>query len=340
MHLITGGAGFIGSHLVSRLVQQGQRVRVLDNFSTGRRRNLYAPRHPIDIVEGDLRDAAAVARAVRGVDVVLHHAAEISVPRSVEDPRTTIDVNVTGTLNVLEAAHRAGCRRVVLASSCAVYGDSRRQSMVEFLPTSPTSPYAISKLTGEHLCATFTRLHGLETVALRYFNVFGPRQDPSGGYAAVIPRFLAALRAGEPLVIYGDGEQTRDFVHVTNVVDANLLAASQPEIAGRVFNIASGQSISLNEMIGILEHAIGLPIRRCYEPARSGDIRHSRADITAAQEWLGYRVSVPFEDGLLSLMRRGKDSVVVAARNATASNVGLSPVPLSVPPVLGESWAN
>ncbi len=317
MYLITGGAGFIGSHLVTRLVQQGKRVRVLDNFSTGCLRKLDPVRDMIELVDGDVRDTTAVAAAVQGIEVVLHHAAQISVPHSVEDPRTTIEVNVTGTLNVLEAAREAGCRRVVLASSCAVYGDSPRSPLVESVPPSPTSPYAISKLTGEQLCATFTRLHGLETVALRYFNVFGPGQDANGGYAAVVPRFLEALDTGAPLVVYGDGEQTRDFVHVSNIVYANLLAATRPAIGGRVFNIASGHSVSLNDMIEILERATGRPIPRRYEPARPGDVRHSRADITVAQEELGYRAHVWFEDGLREMLVRKDAPLALDASYST-----------------------
>ena len=298
MLLVTGGGGFIGSHLVAWLVADGQPVRVLDSFATGRRENLAPVLANIDLIEGDLRDPAAVRRAVSGVEVVYHQAALPSVPRSIEDPATTFAVNVTGTLNLLLAARDAGCRRVVFASSSSVYGNTRRLPKVEPMTPAPRSPYAVSKLTGEQLCAVFARLYGLETVALRYFNVFGPRQDPASPYAAVIPRFIRALQRGEAPVIHGDGEQTRDFTYVANVVDANLRAATAPGATGRVFNVAGGEEISINRVLRLLAGLLEVPPRARHEPPRPGDVRHSRAGIAAAREALGYVPAVSFAEGL------------------------------------------
>jgi nucleoside-diphosphate-sugar epimerase len=296
--LVTGGAGFIGSHLVERLVKCGKPVRVFDNFSTGNREHFYGVRENIQVVEGDLADAAAVAYAMERVEVVFHLAAIASVPHSIDDPQTTITTNITGTLNLLLAARDAECRRVVFASSSAVYGDAAAIPLSEDMRPDPLSPYAISKLTGEQLCQVFTRVYGLETVALRYFNVFGPRQDPASAYAAVIPAFLRALRDGEPPVIYGDGEQSRDFTFVDNVVDANLRAAMADGIAGRVFNVASGRAVSVNALLAQMVGLIGVDARARHVPARPGDIRHSVADITAAREDFGYQVLVGLEEGL------------------------------------------
>jgi UDP-glucose 4-epimerase len=305
MYLVTGGAGFIGSHLAARLVADGAAVRVFDNFSSGSQDNLAAVAANIDVVDGDLRDEAAVRRATGGVEVVFHQAADPSVPRSVADPRTTYDVNVTGTLNVLLAARDAACRRVVFASSCAVYGDDPALPKHEGMLPVPVSPYAASKLAGEGLCTVFARVYELETIALRYFNVFGPRQDPHSPYAAVIPRFLDALRRGESPVVYGDGEQTRDFVYVGNVVEANLRAADSPGISGRVFNVASGQPVSLNEVLGKLAALLGVEARATHEPARAGDIRHSAADVSAARSALGIETSVSLEEGLKHVIAEG-----------------------------------
>jgi UDP-glucose 4-epimerase len=298
MILVTGGAGFIGSHLVRRLVRDGDRVRVLDNLSTGRRENLAIVTCDIDLLEGDVRDPDAVARAMRGVDLIYHQAAVPSVPRSVADPRTTMEVGVTGTLNVLLAARDAGVRRVVYASSSSVYGDTPTMPKREHMAPRPLSPYAISKLTGEQLCGTFTRLYGLETVALRYFNVFGPLQDPDSAYAAVIPRFIAAVRSGHRPTVFGDGEQTRDFTYVDNVVEANLAAATVAGAAGGVYNIASGRSIGLNRTLALVGELLGRPVTADYVDPRPGDIRHSLADITSARTVLGYEPLVSFEDGL------------------------------------------
>lgn len=249
MILVTGGAGFIGSHIARSLAERGERVRVLDNLSSGRSDNLAGIAGEIEVIEGDLRDAEVVARAVDGCEVVYHQAAVPSVPRSVADPRTSLDAGITGTLNVLLAARDRGARRVVFASSSSIYGDTPVMPKQEDMTPKPLSPYAISKLSAEQLCGVFTRLYGLETVALRYFNVFGPNQDPASEYAAVIPKFIAAVAAGERPTIFGDGEQSRDFTYIANVVDANLRAAAVPEASGRVFNIASGRAITVNRML-------------------------------------------------------------------------------------------
>src|SRR5829696_401060 len=252
MFLVSGGAGFIGSHLATRLIEQGASVRVFDDFSTGTLENLEAVRNRFSLIEGDVRDQDAVRHAVNGARIIFHQAALSSVQRSIEDPHVTLEVNLTGTLNVLEAARDAGCHRVVFASSASVYGDAPGLPKTESMAPRPLSPYAISKLAGEQLCSMFTRVHGLETVVLRYFNVFGPGQDPSSSYSGVISRFLLALRQGSRPTIYGDGEQTRDFVYVDNVVDANLRAASTTEAAGRVLNIASGRAITLNRVLATM----------------------------------------------------------------------------------------
>ena len=298
MYLVTGGAGFIGSHLVAALCERGESVRVLDNFSSGKRQNLAPLASRVEVVEGDLRDEEAVRRAVAGVDVVFHEAAVPSVPRSIADPVTTFAANVTGTLNLLLAARDAGCRRVVFASSSSVYGDTPVLPKVETMTPNPLSPYAVSKLSGEQLCVVFSRIYGLETVALRYYNVFGPRQDPTSQYAAVIPKFISALASGGTPVVYGDGEQSRDFTYVANVVDANLRAAVATGVAGRVFNVASGQAVTVNAMLRAVARSVGTEPRAEYAPPRAGDIRDSLADVTAAREALGYEVTVPFAEGL------------------------------------------
>lgn len=298
MALVTGGAGFIGSHLVTRLLELGTMVRVFDNFSSGRSENLAAVREQVEVINGDLLDQNAVERAVSGVEVVFHLAALPSVPRSIASPRPTIDTNVTGTLNVLLAARDAGCRRVVFASSSSVYGDTPTLPKHESITPRPLSPYAVSKLSGEQLCAVFTGVYGLETVALRYFNVFGPRQDPESPYAAVIPRFLRAMAQGDEVTVYGDGHQSRDFTYVDNVVGANLAAAEAEDVAGRVFNVASGRSVTLLAMINLMGELLGVTPRVRHQPPRPGDIRESLADIAAARTALGYRVLVPFETGL------------------------------------------
>jgi nucleoside-diphosphate-sugar epimerase len=296
--LVTGGAGFIGSNIVEELLRRGEPVRVLDNFRTGKRENLAAFQDRIQFVEGDLQDLPTVRRAVKGVDCVLHQAAIPSVPRSVDDPLESNSVNVTGTLNLLVAARDTKVKRVVFASSCALYGDDPTLPKREDMLPRPKSPYAVSKLAGEHYCRTFSEVYGLETVALRYFNVFGPRQDPASDYAAVIPLFITRLLQGKALTVHGDGLQSRDFVYVANVVHANLLAATAPNVAGRAFNVACGERYTLLDLIGILNDILGTCIAPIHDDPRPGDVRHSQADVTAAQQALGYRTVVDFAEGL------------------------------------------
>ena len=296
--MVTGGAGFIGSHIVEELLRRGERVRVLDDFSTGRRENLSPFLGRIELIEGDLRDPSTLRRAVQGVDFVLHQAAIASVQRSVDDPLETHAVNATGTLNLLVAAQEAGVRRVVFASSSAVYGDSPTLLKQESMLPRPKSPYAVSKVSGEHYCRSFVEVYGLETVCLRYFNIFGPRQDPRSEYAAVIPRFITAMHRGEAPTVYGDGHQSRDFTYVSNVVQANLLAATAPDVAGQVFNVACGERYTLLDLIAILSDILGIAVAPAHTAPRPGDVRHSVADVTAAREALGYRVKEDFEQGL------------------------------------------
>jgi UDP-glucose 4-epimerase len=297
-YLVTGGAGFIGSHIVAELVHRGERVRVFDNFSTGKEENLRAVRQDIELINGDLRDLEAVRYAISGVDYVLHQGALPSVIRSVDDPLASDACNVVGTLNLLIAARDAGVRRVVYASSSSVYGDSPTLPKHEDMRPAPKSPYAVSKLAGEHYCQVFTEVYGLETVCLRYFNVFGPRQDPTSQYAAVIPLFITALLRGQSPTVYGDGRQSRDFTYVSNNVQANLLAATTPGVAGQVFNIACGKSYTLLELLDALKDILDMNVIPVHAPPRPGDVRHSLADISRAQQVLGYRVGVSFEEGL------------------------------------------
>ncbi|MGH7312842.1 MAG: SDR family oxidoreductase [Candidatus Rokuibacteriota bacterium] len=298
--LVTGGGGFIGSHLVERLLGGGYAVRVLDNFSTGSRANLpFAGRSSaaLEVIEGDIRDGATVAGALAGVSVVFHQAAMRSVPRSVEDPLGANEHNVTGTLNVLEAARRTGVRRVVYASSSSVYGDRPDLPKREEQPPAPISPYAVSKTAGEQYATVWHRLFGVETVGLRYFNVFGPRQDPASEYAAVIPRFILWGLRGEPLQVHGDGSQSRDFTYVDNVVEANLLAGQVDGVGGEVFNVGCGARISLLDIIARLETLLGRRLERQHTPARPGDVRHTLADIDKAKRLLGYTPVVGFDEG-------------------------------------------
>jgi nucleoside-diphosphate-sugar epimerase len=296
-YLVTGGAGFIGSHIVEALVEDGVRVRVLDNLSTGRRENIAPFLDAIEFIEGDLRDTDTVRQAVEGVDYVLHQGAIASVIRSVRDPIPTETANVVGTLNLLLAARDAGVRRVVYASSSSVYGDTPTLPKVETMPPSPKSPYAVSKLAMEYHCRVFTDLHGLETVGLRYFNVFGPRQDPTSEYAAVIPKFITAMLRGDRPTIYGDGTQSRDFTYVSNVVAANLLAAITPDMAGRVFNAAVGTRYTLLELVDNLNAILGTKIAPIFEVERPGDVKHSQANISLIKEY-GYETLVDFRGGL------------------------------------------
>jgi nucleoside-diphosphate-sugar epimerase len=295
--LVTGGAGFIGSHLVERLLRDGNEVRVLDNFSTGRRENIL-DLADVELVEGDMQSYERAHTAVRGCEAVFHQAALPSVPRSVQDPLTTNASNVTGTLNVLLSARDSGVRRIVFASSSSVYGANPTLPKSEDALLAPISPYAVSKIAGEGYCRSFSEVYGLETVALRYFNVFGPRQDPRSQYAAVIPKFIAALRAGEQPTVYGDGEQTRDFTYVGNVVEGTVRAMHAEGIAGKTFNIACGEQISVNRLLDELRRLIGRDIPARYVEARAGEVRHSHADISRAGSELGYRPEIPFEEGL------------------------------------------
>jgi nucleoside-diphosphate-sugar epimerase len=296
--LVTGGAGFIGSHIVSRLLKEGQEVRVLDNLSTGRRSNLDSVIDDVELIEGDVRNAAIVARAMRGCDAVLHLAAVPSVPRSLADPVTTHEANASGTLNVLLAARDADVTRIVFASSSSIYGSAAELPKREALKPQPISPYAVSKLAGENYCRSFSEVFGLEAVALRYFNVFGPRQDPQSQYSAVIPKFIWSFRNGEPPVIFGDGEQSRDFTYVDNVVDANLAALAADGVGGRVYNIACGQRTTLNELATLIREQLGAGVEPVHGPSRPGDVRHSVADVTLASEHLGYQPQVGLEEGL------------------------------------------
>ncbi len=295
--LVTGGGGFIGSNIVRALVARGDEARVFDSFATGRRENL-ADIPDVEVIEGDIRDPAALQGAMAGVDVVLHQAALPSVGRSVRDPIASNEANVAGTLNVLVAARDRGIKRVVCASSSSVYGDTPTLPKVETMAPSPLSPYAVSKLAGEQYCAVFHRLWGLETVALRYFNVFGPNQDPSSDYAAVIPLFMTALARGERPLVHGDGAQSRDFTYVDNVVQANLRAAEAPNIGGEVFNVACGERHSLLDLIRALNGIFGTDLEPRFDDPRPGDVKHSLADISKARRLLGYDPPVSFQEGL------------------------------------------
>ena len=299
-YLITGVAGFIGSHLANALVEAGEQVRGLDNFSTGQRENLRGLEGRLDLREVDLRDAAATAAACEGVEVVLHQGALPSVPRSVKDPRTSHESNVNGTFNLLEGARAAGVKRVVYAASSSAYGNQPGFPRVETMAPEPIAPYPVQKLAGELYMQSYWRVYGLETVCLRYFNVFGPRQVPDSPYSGVMAKFCLQMLRGEQPMILGDGEQGRDFTYVDNAVQANLLAAHGPadRCAGRVFNIACGERHTLNETYTLLAELLGYPHRAQYGPARAGDVRDSLADITAAAEALGYRPHVGFEEGL------------------------------------------
>ena len=296
-YLVTGGAGFIGSNIAEALVKRGHRVRVFDNLLTGSRGNLAAIGE-VDFVEGDLRDPAAVARAVEGVDGVFHQAALRSVPRSVDDPMSSNEVNITGTLNLLMACRAAKVGRVVYASSSSVYGDDPALPKVETLPTNPISPYAISKLGAEHYCRTFARLYGLETVSLRYFNVFGPRQNPESIYSAVIPRFLEQALKHEPLEVHGDGLQSRDFTYIDNVVQGNVRAMETPGVGGEVFNIACNTRHSLLDIAEAIGRFLGRTLERRHVASRAGDVKHTLADISKAQSRLGYAPTVDFAEGM------------------------------------------
>jgi nucleoside-diphosphate-sugar epimerase len=296
--VVTGGAGFIGSNLVDALLERGDDIVVLDNFSSGRRERVDDFGNRVRVVEGDLRSYERVHAAVRSADIVFHQGALPSIPRSIQDPLTTDAVNVEGTLNVLLAARDEGVQRVVFASSSSIYGDAPGLPRRETQVPAPIAPYAVSKLAAEAYCRAFWRAYGLETVSLRYFNVFGPRQDPTSQYAAVVPRFIKRLLQGEHPIVYGDGEQMRDFTFVIDIVRANLLASEAEGIAGETFNIASGRTHTVNELARTLSKILGRPIEPVYAGPRPGEIRDSAADIGKAERMLGYRPSVGFEEAL------------------------------------------
>jgi UDP-glucose 4-epimerase len=298
MYLVTGGAGFIGASLAEALVASGERVRIFDNFSTGSHENLKGFADKVEIVEGDLCDLEAVRRAMRGVLYVSHQAALRSVPRSVDDPLSSDAVNTHGTLHVLMAAREAKVRRVAYASSSSVYGDSEVLPKVEDLPTVPISPYAVSKLAGELYCRVFTRLYGLETVGLRYFNVFGPKQSPESKYAAVVPLFIRAALRNEPIEVHGDGEQSRDFTYIDNVVQANRLAFTAPNAAGEAFNIACNERHSVLDIAHTIQRLLGRSVKLNHTPTRAGDVRHTLASIEKAERLMNYHPTVNFEDGM------------------------------------------
>jgi UDP-N-acetylglucosamine/UDP-N-acetyl-alpha-D-glucosaminouronate 4-epimerase len=299
-YLITGAAGFIGSTLTRALLARGERVLGLDNFATGKRENLAAVQDQIEFHETDLADLDGLRRACRGVDYVLHQAAIPSVPRSVKDPMENNRANVDGTLNLLVASRDAKVKRVIFAASSAAYGDTPTLPKREDMPPNPISPYAVAKVTGEYYMTSFYRCYGLETVSLRYFNVFGPRQDPSSQYSGVLAKFITQMLKGEPVTIFGDGKQSRDFTYVDNVVQANLLAcgADAKVTAGRVFNVATGRRTDLYQTFEILKNLIGFSGEVKYGPERAGDVKHSLADISSAERCLGYKPKVDFEEGL------------------------------------------
>ncbi len=312
--LVTGGGGFIGSHIAERLLADGHSVRVLDNFATGRRENLLGLAGEVDLVEGDIQSFERVHNAVQDCEVVFHEAALPSVPRSIQDPLTSNASNVIGTLNILLAARDAGVRRVVYASSSSAYGTSELLPKREDQPSLPISPYAVAKLAGENYAQSFWHVYGLETVALRYFNVFGPRQDPLSQYSAVVPKFITAALTESPATIHGDGEQSRDFTYVENVVEANLRAAESPGVGGMVFNVAYGERTTLNQLIEHLGAIVGRPVQVRTEEARSGDVRHSLADISSAERHLGYAPQVDLLEGL----RRTVDHYAALTEQADA----------------------
>lgn len=296
--LVTGGAGFIGSHIVEALIRRGDRVRVLDNLCTGHRENLASFGADVEFIEGDVTDPTVTAQAVKGVDCVFHEAALASVPRSVERPMDTNFACVTGTLNLLDQSRRAGVRRVVYAASSSAYGDQPFSSKREIDLPAPRSPYAAAKLAGELYCHAFFHTYGLETVCIRYFNVFGPRQDPNSPYSAVIPLFITAMLSGRRPLIYGDGTQSRDFTFVENVVRGNLLAADAQGAAGKTFNVATGRSVTLLNLLAALNKSLGMSVEPEFKPARVGDVRESLADITRAGQVLGYEPVVTLQEGL------------------------------------------
>ena len=296
--LVTGGAGFIGSNICKRLVSQDCFVRVVDNLITGKKSNLSEVIDKIEFIQADMGDSEVAQSAMKDIDVVLHEGALPSVPVSIDNPAATHKHCVDATFTLLLAARDAGIKRFVYAASSSAYGDAPTSPKVETMPASPLSPYAVAKLTGEYYCSVFYKIYGLETVSLRYFNVFGPYQDPASQYAAAIPAFVTAILKGEPPTIYGDGEQSRDFTYIDNVVDANLLAARARQTQGEVINIACGQAVTVNEIIDMINNLLGKSVKPTYTPPRPGDVKHSLADITAAQNLIDYKPNVSFNNGL------------------------------------------
>jgi nucleoside-diphosphate-sugar epimerase len=297
-YLVTGGAGFIGSNIAEALVKRGEQVVVLDNLATGYEKNIAHLWSDLTFIKGDVRDAGTVRVALAGVDCVFHEAALASVPRSIEDPVLVTDVNVRGTLVMLDEARRAGVKRFVYAASSSAYGDTETLPKVESMIPKPLSPYAASKLMGEYYCAVYAHVYGMSTISLRYFNIFGPRQDPKGQYAAVIPIFISHLMAGTPPSIFGDGEQSRDFTFVENVVEANILASRCEDARGQTINIACGTRYTLNDLFSQMRSIMGSSVTPRYAEPRAGDVKHSHADISAAEKLIGYKVAVPFAEGL------------------------------------------
>jgi len=296
--LVTGGAGFIGSNICKRLVSQGCFVRVIDNLLTGKKSNLADIMGKIEFIKADMGDKKIARKAMKGIDVVLHQGALPSVPRSVDDPAATNQHCVDATLTLLLAARDTGVKRFVYAASSSAYGDTPELPKVETMPVNPLSPYAVAKVAGEYYCSVFYKVFGLETISLRYFNVFGPHQDPTSQYAAAIPAFVTAILKGQKPTVFGDGEQSRDFTYIDNVVEANLLAARVKHTAGEVVNVACGEAVTVNEIIEMINRLVGKNVRPIYAPVRPGDVKHSLADITLAKKLIGYKPTVSFGDGL------------------------------------------
>ncbi|AYO31441.1 SDR family oxidoreductase [Biomaibacter acetigenes] len=312
-YLITGGAGFIGSNIAEELLRRGEKVRIIDNFSTGKRENIERFINDIELIEGDLRNIEDAKKAVNGIEYILHQAALSSVPRSVVDPISSNASNIDGTLNLLVAARDAGVERVVIAASSSAYGDTEILPKVEDMVPNPLSPYAVTKYVEELYGKVFSKVYGLETVSLRYFNVFGPRQDPNSQYAAVIPKFITKILKAESPIIYGDGEQSRDFTYIDNVVEANILAATSEKVGhGEVINIASGKRISLNQLVQKLNEILGTDVRPIYDKPRIGDVKHSLASIEKAERLLGYHVKVSLDEGLKKVIEWYKRSEILA----------------------------
>ncbi|MHC4387980.1 MAG: SDR family oxidoreductase [Planctomycetota bacterium] len=308
--LVTGGAGFIGSNISKKLVSQGCFVRVVDNLLTGKKSNLADLIDKIEFIEADMGDEIVAREAMKDIDVVLHQGALPSVPRSIDDPAATHKHCVDATFTLLMAAREAGVKRFVYASSSSAYGDTPTLPKVETMPAKPLSPYAVGKLVGEHYCSVFSKVFALETISLRYFNVFGPQQDPTSQYAAAIPAFVTAILKDEPPIVFGDGEQSRDFTYVGNVVEANLLAARAKNTAGEVVNIACGEAVTVNETINIINELVGKQIKPQYDAPRPGDIKHSLADISAAEELIDYRPTVSFGEGLQTAIDWYRDNLI------------------------------